>query len=74
MIYSIKEDELYNSDQDFSQKNDFFDTHPKKDSLKALINHQLKEIRNNGYPWKELPLKLERRRKKTNWVRYQVVN
>ena len=67
---SLKDYELYDLRHDFSQENNLFDTHPKKDSLKALVNHQLTEIRNNRYPWKELPLKLERRKKKTNWVRY----
>ena len=71
---SLKDYELYDLRHDFSQENNLFDTHPKKDSLKALVDHQLTEIRNNRYPWKELPLKLERWKKKTNWVRYQVVN
>jgi len=67
---ALKDYELYDLLQDFSQENDLFDTHPKKDSLKALIDHQLTEIRHNLYPWKELPLNLERRRDKTKWVRY----
>ncbi len=67
---SLKDYELYDLSQDFSQKNDLFDAHPKKDSLKALVDHQLMEIRNNLYPWKGLPLKLERRKNKTKWVRY----
>jgi hypothetical protein len=28
------------------------------------------EIRNLLYPWKELPLKLDRRKNKIKWVRY----
>jgi len=67
---SLKDYELYDLQHDFSQENNLFDTHPKKDSLKALVDHQLTEIRNNRYHWKELPLKLERRKMKTNWVRY----
>ena len=67
---SLKDYELYDLRQDFSQKNNLFDAHPKKDSLKALIDHQLVEIRNLLYPWKELPLKLDRRKNKIKWVRY----
>ncbi len=67
---SLKNYELYDLDQDFSQENDLFDTHPKKDSLKALIETQLAEIKNNLYPWEDLPLRLEHRKNKKNWVRY----
>ncbi len=67
---SLKDYELYDLRQDYSQENDLFDTHPKKDSLKALIDDQLVEIRSHLYPWKELPLKLDKRKNKTKWVRY----
>ena len=67
---SLKDYELYDLHQDFSQENDIFDTYPKKDSLKALIDNQLAEIRSTLYPWEELPLRLERRKNKKKWVRY----
>ena len=67
---SIQDYELYDLSQDLSEENNIFATHPKKDSLKTLIDNQLTEIRDNIYPWENLPLKLEKRQKKTNWVRY----
>ena len=66
----LQDYELYDLSKDFSQENDLFDTHPKKDSLKALLDNQLTEIKNNLYPWKDLPLNLENRKMKKNWVRY----
>jgi len=66
----LQDYELYDLSQDFSQENDLFDTHPKKDSLKALLDNQLTEIKSNLYPWKDLPLNLEKRKKKKDWVRY----
>lgn len=67
---SLKNYELYDLRNDFSQEKNLFHTHPKKDSLKHLIDHKLTEIKNNRYPWQNLPLKLEPRKKKTNWVKY----
>jgi len=67
---SLKDYELYDLRNDFSQEKNLFHSHPKKDSLKRLIDHKLTEIRNNRYPWQKLPLKLEQRKKKTNWVQY----
>jgi arylsulfatase A len=67
---TLKSFELYDLSNDFSEKNNLFDDHPKKDSLKALINNQLVEIKNNLYPWKNLPLNHERRKQKTMWVKY----
>ena len=67
---SLKNYELYDLRNDFSQEKNLFHTHPKKDSLKHLIDHKLTEIKNNRYPWQNLPLKLEQRKKKTNWVKY----
>jgi arylsulfatase A len=67
---TLKDYELYDLNQDFSQENDIFDIHPRKDSLQRLIDNQLAEIRNNRYPWEDLPLNLEKRKKKTNWVQY----
>ena len=67
---SLKDYKLYNLRNDFSQENNLYHTYPKKDSLKQLIDNQLTEIRNNRYPWKNLPPKLEPRKKKTNWVQY----
>ena len=67
---SLKNYELYDLRNDFSQEKNLFHTHPKKDSLKHLIDHKLTEIKNNRYPWQKLPLKLEPRKKKTNWVKY----
>ena len=67
---SLKNYELYDLRNDFSQEKNLFHTHPKKDSLKHLIDHKLTEIKNNCYPWQNLPLKLEPRKKKTNWVKY----
>ena len=67
---SLKDYELYDLRNDFSQEKNLFHSHPKKDSLKQLIDHKLTEIKNNRYPWQELPLKLEHRKKKTNWVQY----
>ncbi len=66
----LEDYELYDLSKDFSQENDLFDTHPKKDSLKALLDNQLTEIKSNLYPWKDLPLNLENRKMKKNWVRY----
>ena len=67
---SLKNYELFDLRNDFSQEKNLFHTHPKKDSLKHLIDHKLTEIKNNPYPWQNLPLKLEPRKKKTNWVKY----
>ena len=67
---SLKDYELYDLRNDFFQEKNLFHSHPKKDSLKRLIDHKLTEIRNNRYPWQKLPLKLEQRKKKTNWVQY----
>ena len=67
---SLKNYELYDLRNDFSQEKNLFHTYPKKDSLKQLIDHKLTEIKNNRYPWQKLPLKLEPRKKKTNWVQY----
>ena len=67
---SLKNYELYDLRNDFSQEKNLFHTHPKKDSLKHLIDHKLTEIKNKRYPWQNLPLKLEPRKKKTNWVKY----
>ena len=67
---SLKNYELYDLRNDFSQEKNLFHTYPKKDSLKQLIDHKLTEIKNNRYPWQKLPLKLEQRKKKTNWVQY----
>ena len=67
---SLKNYELYDLRNDFSQEKNIFHTHPKKDSLKQLIDYKLTEIKNNRYPWQKLPLKLEPRKKKTNWVKY----
>ena len=67
---SLQDYELYDLSQDLFEENNIFATHPKKDSLKTLIDNQLTEIRANIYPWENLPLKLEKRQKKTNWVRY----
>jgi len=66
----LQDYELYDLSQDFSEKNNIFKTHPKKDSLKIILDHQLKEIRDNRYPWRNLPLNLEKRRIKTDWVKY----
>jgi hypothetical protein len=35
-----------------------------------LVDKQLAEIKNRLYPWENLPLNLEIRKKKTNWVKY----
>ena len=67
---SLKNYELYDLRNDFSQEKNLFHSHPKKDSLKQLIDHKLTEIRDNRFPWQKLPLKLEPRKKKTNWVKY----
>ena len=67
---SLKNYELYDLRNDFSQEKNLFHSHPKKDSLKQLIDHKLTEIKDNRYPWQNLPLKLEPRKKKTNWVKY----
>ena len=67
---SLKDYELYDLRKDFSQKNNIFNTYSKKDSLKKLIDNQLIEIKNNLYPWDELPHKFEHRKIKTNWVQY----
>ena len=67
---SLKNYELYDLRNDFSQEKNLFHSHPKKDSLKHLIDHKLTEIKDNRYPWQKLPLKLEPRKKKTNWVKY----
>ena len=52
----LQDYELYDLNHDVSEENDLFDIHPKKDSLKTLLNNQLAEIRNNLYPWEDLPL------------------
>ena len=66
---TLKDYELYDLNSDLSQQNDLFDKHPKKDSLKSLIDHQLNEIQMNLYPWKNLPELLRNRRiKKTKWA------
>lgn len=67
---SLKDYQLYDLSRDFSQRNDLFDLHPNKDSLKMLIDKQLAEIKNRLYPWENLPLNLEIRKKKTDWVKY----
>ena len=67
---SLKNYELYDLRNDFSQEKNLFHSHPKKDSLKQLIDHKLTEIKDNRFPWQKLPLKLEARKKKTNWVKY----
>ena len=67
---SLKNYELYDLRNDFSQEKNLFHSHPKKDSLKQLIDHKLTEIKDNRFPWQKLPLKLEPRKKKTNWVKY----
>ena len=67
---SLKNYELYDLRNDFSQEKNLFHSHPKKDSLKQLIDHKLTEIKDNRFPWQNLPLKLEPRKKKTNWVEY----
>ena len=60
----LQDYELYDLSQDFSQENNLFDTHPKRDSFKTLLDNQLTEIKSNLYPWKDLPLNLEKRKKK----------
>ena len=67
---SLEDYELYDLRNDFSQEKNLFHSHPKKDSLKQLIDHKLTEIKDNRFPWQKLPLKLEPRKKKTNWVKY----
>ena len=67
---SLKNYELYDLRNDFSQEKNLFHSHPKKDSLKQLIDHKLTEIKDNRFPWQKLPVKLEPRKKKTNWVKY----
>ena len=67
---SLEDYELYDLRNDFSQEKNLFHSHPKKDSLKQLIDHKLTEIKDNRFPWQNLPLKLEPRKKKTNWVEY----
>ena len=42
---SLKNYELYDLRNDFSQEKNLFHTHPKKDSLKHLIDHKLTEIK-----------------------------
>ena len=67
---SLQDYELYDLNQDFSEQNNIFATHPKNDSLKTLLENQLTEIRDNIFSWENLPLKLNNRRKKTDWVQY----
>ena len=59
----IKDYELYNLKNDFSQQEDLFKNHPNKKNLKLLIDNKLNELQANIYPWKDLPLYLERRRR-----------
>ena len=59
----IKDYELYNLKSDFSQQVDLFKNHPNKKNLKLLIDNKLNELQANIYPWKDLPLYLERRRR-----------
>ncbi len=69
---TLKDYELYNLKDDFSQQKDIFKNHPEKDTLKALIDNQLIEIQSNLYPWKELPELLESRHKvKTGWAAFR---
>ena len=69
---TLKDYELYNLKDDFSQQKDIFKNHPEKDTLKALIDNQLIEIQSNLYPWKELPELLESRQKvKTGWAAFR---
>ncbi|RPG65693.1 MAG: hypothetical protein CBC81_004000 [Flavobacteriaceae bacterium TMED121] len=59
----IKDYELYNVKNDFSQQEDLFKNHADKKNLKLLIDNKLNELQTNMYPWKDLPMYLDRRRR-----------
>ena len=59
----IKDYELYNVKNDFSQQEDLFKNHANKKNLKLLIDNKLNELQTNIYPWKDLPMYLDRRRR-----------
>ena len=59
----IKDYELYNVKNDFSQQEDLFENYPDKKDLKFLIDNKLNELQANMYPWKGLPMYSDRRRR-----------
>ena len=59
----IKDYELYNVKNDFSQQEDLFKNHPDNTDLKLLIDNKLNELQSNLYPWKDLPMYPEKRRR-----------
>ncbi|MEM1136220.1 MAG: sulfatase-like hydrolase/transferase, partial [Bacteroidota bacterium] len=62
--------ELYNPSTDISQKNNLIEQVIDADSLKTLLNNYLKEIQQEGYYWKNLPLDIgsKQKKRKEDWV------
>ena len=59
----IKDYELYNLKNDFSQQEDLFKNHKDKEDLKLLIDNKLNQLQTNIYLWKDLPKYQDRRRR-----------
>ena len=59
----IKDYELYNLKNDFSQQEDLFKNHEDKEGLKLLIDNKLNQLQTNIYLWKDLPKYQDRRRR-----------
>lgn len=62
--------ELYNLSEDIGQKNNLINTHPNAEKFKNSATLKLREIKQEGYNWKQLPNATETKKIKTDWVNY----
>ena len=62
--------ELYDLSKDIHQSENIINEHPDAKMYEHLINDKLEEIQMNGYDWDQLPPATDRKKIKTDWVKY----
>lgn len=65
---TLKDYELYDLKTDIKQSVNIFETSPLSEGFKEKITKKLKEIQNEAYIWKDLPVTSKKKKIKTKWV------
>ena len=66
----MAEFELYNLEKDVGQYENIIESHPRSEYFKQLAREKLQQIQSKGHYWQQLPPPGNRRKIKTEWVKY----
>ncbi len=66
----LKRYELYNVSKDQQEVENLIEVNPKANAYKQMLDEKLRDIQATGYLWDQLPATAQKRKVKTDWVKY----